>query len=105
MSLCVCVMCELSVLFNGVCFCRSGTDEEYKEKKKLLQDITDLKRDGDEHRRVLALAKKAESDAKKRSADLRLVAMRASKAGDFCAHKLTHIVPCLSHKGWGGEGC
>ncbi len=58
LCLCVCVMCELSVLFNGACFCRSGTDEEYKEKKKLLQDITDLKRDSDEHRRVLALAKK-----------------------------------------------
>ncbi len=83
--------------------CRSGTDEEYKEKKKLLQDITDLKRDGDERRRVLALAKKAESDAKKRSADLRLVAMHASKAGDFCTHKVTHIVLWLSRKG--EEGC
>ncbi len=66
--------------------CRSGTDEQYEEKKKLLQDIADLKHDGEECRRVLALAKKAEADAKKRSSDLRLLAMRTSKTGDMQAN-------------------
>ncbi len=60
---------------------RSGTDEEYAEKKKLLQDIYDLKKDAEEHARVIALAKKTEVDAKKKAADLRLAAMRTSKAG------------------------
>ncbi len=49
----VCVMCALlhgAIICCMFLWCRSGTDEEYKEKKKLLQDISDLKRDGDKHR-------------------------------------------------------
>ncbi len=61
--------------------CRSGSAEQYAEKKKLLQDITDLRADADERAHVLKLAKKAENEAKKKSADLHLVAMRISKAG------------------------
>ncbi len=70
--------------------CRSGTDEQFAEKKKLLQDISDLRQDADEHKRVLALSKCAEMEAKKKAADLRLVAMRASKAGDQ-----KHLQKCL----------
>ncbi len=61
--------------------CRSGTAEQYAEKKKLLQDITNLRADADERVRVLKLAKKAENEAKKKSVDLHLVAMRTSRAG------------------------
>lgn len=76
------VMCWC-VLF--VCF-RSGTDEHLVEKKKLLQDVYDLRWDGEECKRVQAIAKKAELEAKKRSADLRLIAMRKSRAGTLLSH-------------------
>ncbi len=54
----------------------------------MLQDICDLKADAEERARVLKLAKKAETEAKKRASDLRLQAMRASRPGvaamQFC---------------------
>ncbi len=68
--------------------CRSGTDEQFAEKKKILQDICDLKADAEERARVLKLAKKVETEAKKRASDLRLQAMRAARPGvpamQFC---------------------
>ncbi len=57
-------LCVLCIVY--ACCHRSGTDEEYADKKKLLQDINDLKKDAEECARVLALAKKAESEAKKK---------------------------------------
>ncbi len=83
-------------------FHRSGTEEHLKEKKKLLQDIYDLRRDGDECKCVQALARKAEQDAKKRSADLRLVAMCNSRAGTricflLCFSLVGAMCFCLSN--------
>ncbi len=54
---------------------RSGTDEQYKAKVKLLQDIADQKKDADERARALAAAKKTETTTRKKQADLRLVAI------------------------------
>ena len=47
-------------------FFRSGTTEQYAEKRKLLQDIRDLRVDAEERARVMKLAKKAETEAKKK---------------------------------------
>ncbi len=68
-------------MYNECICCRSGTDEQFAEKKKLLQDVCQLKVDAEECARVLKLAKKAESEAKKKASDLHLQVMRASRPG------------------------
>ncbi len=70
MSVRVCVSC-----------CRSGSDNQYTEKRKLLSDIADMRRDAEERQKILKAAAKAERDANKKKSDLRLSAMCQSHAG------------------------
>ncbi len=81
--------------------CRSGTIEQLSEKKKLLQDVRDLRTDADERQRVLKLAKKAEAEAKKKAADLCLMAMRSSKAGARAVNSIKFEGP--QYFGEGGQ--
>ncbi len=64
--------------------CRSGSDEQFSEKRKLLIDIAEMKRDAEERQKILKAATKVEKEAKKKKADLRLSAMRQSHAGVNC---------------------
>lgn len=73
--------CDINVNHELINANRSGTDEQYEAKKKLLQDIADKKKDADTRAHALAEAKKIETASRKKQADLRLVAIRASKAG------------------------
>ncbi len=63
------IMCVVSFAqhHKDISWSRSGSDEQYAEKKKMLQDVLDLKNDVDEHARVLVLAKRVENEAKKKS--------------------------------------
>ncbi len=70
MYVCVCASC-----------CRSGSDDQYTEKRRLLSDIADMKRDAEERQKILKAAAKAERDANKKKLDLCLSAMRQSRAG------------------------
>ncbi len=96
----VCLMVSLIQHLNNAN--RLGTDEQYKAKVKLLQGIADQKKDADERARALAASKKTETAARKKQADLRLVAIRASKAGVLlsCQKFIFILVTvCL----WGGN--
>ncbi len=77
--------------------------EQYAEKRKLLQDIRDLRADAEEHARVMKLAKKAETEAKKKASDLHLMAMRSSKAGTCKRKSSMNCVCYVSQKGLGGK--
>ena len=75
-------------------FCRSGSNEEYTEKMKLLQEIFDLKEAG---RAVVQQKKqdkkKADKEAKKRLSirkageDIRVRAMQTLSEGKQCVRK------------------
>ncbi len=61
--------------------CRSGSDDQYTEKRRLLLHIADMRCDAEERQKILKAAAKAERDANKKKSDLRLSAMRQSRAG------------------------
>ncbi len=78
-------------------FYRSGSCDQYNEKCRLLADITEMQRDADERQKALKAAAKAEKDANKKKSDLRLSAMRQSRAGTD--ERLQSCIPpfnCLS---------
>ncbi len=67
---------------------RSGTVEQYTDKIKKLDTASQLKHDAEDRMKALKAAKIKEKAVKKITGDLRLVAMRASKAGE-CAWQLS----------------
>ena len=79
---------DIRFLVKSIWSCRSGSDEEYSEKMKLLQEINDLKEEG---KIVVAQKKadkkKADKEAKKRldirkaGEDIRERAMQTLKEG------------------------
>ncbi len=70
---------------------RSGTCEDYNSKIHLLETACQLKCDADDRLKALKAAKKKEQQLKKKTGDLRLMAMRASRTGEvlrsFCLAK------------------
>ncbi len=60
---------------------RSGTDEQYNEKKHLLGDVGMMKDDAEARNKALKVGVKIEKATNKRKADLRLAVMRQSCAG------------------------
>ncbi len=69
---------------------RSSSCNQYNKKRKLLADIAESRRDTEERQKALKAAAKAEKDAKKKKADLRLLAMRQSRAGKCSTNTHTH---------------
>ena len=83
---------------NNILFFRSGSADQYNEKRRLLSDINMMRRDADEWQKALKAAAKAEKEANKKKSDLRLAAMRQSCTGkdvQFCK-SLIHPFNCLS---------
>ncbi len=69
---------------------RSSSCDQYNEKCKLLADIAESQCDAEERQKALKAAAKAEKDAKKKKADLRLSAMHQSHAGKCSTNTHTH---------------
>ncbi len=75
---------------------RSGTDEQYSEKKRLLGDIATMRDDAEARNKALKAAAKIEKAANKKKADLRLAVMRQSRAGLLLAPERGKGAHCFS---------
>ncbi len=60
---------------------RSGSADQYNEKRRLLSDINEQRHDADERQKALKAVTKAEKEANKKKSDLRLIAMHQSRTG------------------------
>ncbi len=77
----MCVYACVCVQSDALCTFRSGTTKQYNNKMRLLQSVSELKRDALARLKAQKEAKKKEREVKKKTGDLRLAAMRAAKAG------------------------